>query len=47
MAAHQCPRCELKFLVPYRVETHLATDHSPVNRVPPAEKSEGKVACPR
>jgi len=27
MAAHQCPRCELKFLFRTEVEAHLATDH--------------------
>jgi hypothetical protein len=32
MAAHQCPRCELKFSFRTEVETHLATDHRPRNR---------------
>jgi len=32
MAAHQCPRCELKFSYRTEVEWHLAHDHRPVQR---------------
>lgn len=37
MAAHQCPRCPLRFSFRAEMEWHLAADHAAVDR--PAERT--------